>query len=154
MFTKISQTANKNTLKTYKMFESLPSQSLTARPLKSYPNPIGKDRLPFPPFFMGYVKLRGCNHLEIGPVLEGHWGQASPLVLEQPSPWHNAVVSKRQIFVGKFPWLPKTSQKGIAMCCQCIFFCAAFCFKATAPKHGESQFVKLFWLGFPSSKFQ
>ena len=28
-------------------------------PLKSYRNPIGKDRLPFPPFFMGCKHFRG-----------------------------------------------------------------------------------------------
>ena len=41
----------------------LPSQSLTASlPLKSYRDPIGKDRLPLPPFLQGRtVKLRGCN---------------------------------------------------------------------------------------------
>ena len=33
-------------------------------PLKSYP--IGKDRLPFPPFFSENVKLRGCKVSDFG----------------------------------------------------------------------------------------
>ncbi len=33
--------------------------------LKRYQDPKGKDRLPFPPFFRGYVKLQGCSPLEL-----------------------------------------------------------------------------------------
>ncbi len=48
----------------------IPSRSLTAR-LKSYRNPIGKDRLPVPSFFRGRnVKLREGNSLS----LRDSWG--------------------------------------------------------------------------------
>ncbi len=35
-------------------------------PLKSYRDPIGKDRLPFPPFFSENVKLRRCKVSDFG----------------------------------------------------------------------------------------
>ena len=55
----------------------IPSRSLTASlPLKSYHNPIGKDRLPTT-IFKGYVKLQGCTW-RINPVSK--WLGSPPFI--------------------------------------------------------------------------